>query len=301
MKIIETQGDDLLAKVFIASTDDGSLIEFVESVQPPLPRDKKWVLIVSTLKGCPINCPICDAGLKYGGKLSKGEIISQIDYLIRRRFPDGRVNIPLVKIQFARMGDPAFNSAVLDVLKELKNIYEIPGLMPSISTVAPVNSLNFLKELKDIKDELYADGKFQMQFSVHTTCDIERRKLVPAKTLSLKDIAKQGEEFFKKGDRKITLNFALVDGYPASPSVISDYFDPEKFILKLTPVNPTISSAKAGLYGAIDPDNDKSWIPLKQSFEEIGFDVIVSIGEQRENQIGSNCGMYVSTKRVEAC
>ena len=161
LKIINTSGNDTLAKVFVAQTSSNALVEFVESVQPPIPRDKKWVLIVSTLFGCPINCPICDAGRKYGGKLSKEEILSQIDYLIKRRFKDGVVNIPHVKIQFARMGDPAFNNAVLEVLKDLPKLYRMPGLMPSISTVAPSNSKKFLEELKIIKDTLYSGGKFQ--------------------------------------------------------------------------------------------------------------------------------------------
>ena len=298
LEIVATSGNDYLAKVFVAKTEDSSLIEFVESVQPPLPREKKWVLIVSTLKGCPINCPICDAGLKYAGKLTEEEIIDQIDYLIKRRFRDGHVPVPLFKIQFARMGDPAFNPAVLTVLKKLPSLYNIPGLMPSISTVAPKNCNGFIKDLKEIKDSLYSDGRFQMQFSLHTTDDKRRRDLVPANTMSLKEMAASGDDFYKKGDRKITLNFAAVEGYPVDARVIADIFNPEKYIIKLTPVNPTNSSKKAGLKGIIIPGKKESWETLKKNFTSSGFDVIVSIGEQQENKIGSNCGMYVANTRV---
>ena len=51
MRIIAKTGKENIAMVYIAEMDNGKLIEFVESVQPPIPREKKWVLIVSTLYG----------------------------------------------------------------------------------------------------------------------------------------------------------------------------------------------------------------------------------------------------------
>ena len=52
MEIIGYAGREDLAVVYIGRTKEGKLLEFVESLQPPLPREKKWVLIVSTLYGC---------------------------------------------------------------------------------------------------------------------------------------------------------------------------------------------------------------------------------------------------------
>ena len=65
MKVLAKTGKDDLAVVYIAKTNSGKLIEFVESLQPPIPREKKWVLIVSTLFGCPVACRLCDAGSYY--------------------------------------------------------------------------------------------------------------------------------------------------------------------------------------------------------------------------------------------
>jgi len=295
LQIVDTHGDDELAKVFVARTGSGHCIEFVESVQPPVPRDEKWVLIVSTRKGCPVGCPICDAGGDYNGRLRAEEIIEQIDYLVRRRFPDGRVPTPKLKIQFARMGDPAFNPHVLDVLEQLPGLYDMPGLMPSISTVAPSGCASFLERLAAIKNRLYGNGRFQMQFSVHTTCDIERRRLIPVRTLSLCELAAAGEQFFATGDRRITLNFAPVIGFPLCARAISEFFDPEKFAIKLTPVNPTFSSRRFALEGALDPGHPDDIASLATPFKKAGFQTIISIGELRENQIGSNCGMYVQS------
>ncbi|MFC1545446.1 radical SAM protein, partial [Gemmatimonadota bacterium] len=189
MEIVHTTGDDELAQVYVARLDDGFLIEFVESVQPPIPRDKKWVLIVSTLRGCPVGCPICDAGGSYAGKLTSEEIFAQIGFMIQQRYPGGVIPVPKLKIQFARMGDPALNEAVLDVLKALPGAYDMPGLMPSISTVAPAGCEQFFDRLIEIKDSLYRDGQFQMQFSLHTTDEETKRRLIPCRTWSMKEIA----------------------------------------------------------------------------------------------------------------
>ncbi|MFC1628179.1 radical SAM protein [Gemmatimonadota bacterium] len=300
LEIVHTTGDDELAQVYVARLDDGCLIEFVESVQPPIPREDKWVLIVSTLRGCPVSCPICDAGGSYAGKLTGEEIMAQIDFLVRRRFPDGSVPIPKLKIQFARMGDPALNEAVLDVLEALSGTGEMPGLMPCISTVAPAGCDRFFDRLITIKDSLYRDGQFQMQFSLHTTDEDARHRLIPCRTWSMEQIAEYGNRFYRTGDRRITLNFAPAVGVPLEPARLLPLFSPDRFIIKLTPINPTHASVSSQLVGLIDPDNEELNSAVVEEFEAHGFETLLSIGELRENAIGSNCGMYVTRMRESA-
>ncbi len=291
MRIVDSTGTDDLSRVFIAELDDRSLVECAESVQPPVPRERKWVLIVSTLKGCPVSCPICDAGGNYRGTLTADEILQQIDFLIRRRFPSGVVSIPKLKIQFARMGDPAFNEAVLDVLRRLPLLYDAPGLMPCISTIAPAGHERFFESLISAKNTLYADGRFQMQFSIHTTCEAARRRLIPARVWSFAEISAYGSRFFSHGDRKITLNFAPVRGLPLDPGRLADWFSPEIFAVKLTPINPTYAAARSGFVGLIDPGDGPGCERVADRFRVAGFETVLSIGELDENRIGSNCGM----------
>ena len=136
MKVVASAGNKDIAMVYVVEFE-GGLVECVEAVQPPRPREEKWVLMISTLFGCPISCQMCDAGGHFRGKLSEGEMFEQIDYLINSRYPDGYVPSKQFKIQFARMGEPALNPAVLDVLKNLPDRVNAPGLMPSLSTIAP--------------------------------------------------------------------------------------------------------------------------------------------------------------------
>ncbi len=293
MRFIDAGGDDDLSRVFVLELADGRLVECAESVQPPMPRNEKWVLIVSTLKGCPVRCLICDAGGGYRGKLSTGEILAQIDFLVRRRFPDGVVPVAKFKIQFARIGDPAFNDDVLAVLRRLPSLYDAPGLVPCISTIAPRGRDRFFAELIDIKNALYPGGRFQMQFSIHTTCESARRRLIPAPVWSFSRVAEYGIRFFAPGDRKVILNFAPARGLPLDPARLADCFSSEHFAVKLTPINPTAAAARSGLDGLIDPADPFASEEQAECFRAAGFDTILSIGELDENRIGSNCGMRV--------
>jgi len=169
MKILTSTGREDIAVVYVAEMKKGKCVEFVESLQPPLPREKKWVLIVSTLFGCPVRCLMCDAGSHYQGTLSTEEIFSQIDFLVRQRFPNGNIPVDKFKVQFARMGEPSFNVNVLEVLENLTSRYDAPGLIPSISTIAPMGTENFFERLLEIKKRKYREGQFQLQFSIHTT------------------------------------------------------------------------------------------------------------------------------------
>lgn len=290
MKIIAKTGNKEIAMVYIGEMDNGQLVEFVESVQPPIPREKKWVLIVSSLYGCPVGCRFCDAGGYYKGKIGKDGIISQIDYLIRNRFPEGKVPVGKFKIQFARMGEPAFNHSVLDVLEELPRLYDAPGLLPSISTIAPQGTDGFFERLLGIKREIYP--RFQLQFSIHTTDAELRDWLIPVKKWDFARIAEYGEAFYSPGDRKITLNFALAEGMPVSPDILLRYFTPGKFLVKITPVNPTYQANENRISSHILPG--KETYEIIDALERAGYRVILSIGVLTENDIGSNCGQYIT-------
>ncbi|MFA4917113.1 MAG: hypothetical protein WC560_10640 [Syntrophales bacterium] len=294
MKVLASTGREDVAMVYMAETGQGKLVEFVESIQPPLPREKKWVLIVSTLVGCPVGCRMCDAGSYYEGKLSREDIFDQIDFLVKKRFPDGSVPVEKFKIQFARMGEPSLNLNTLDVLEELPHRYNAASLIPSLSTVAPSGTDRFFYRLLEIKRKNYSGGRFQLQFSIHTTDEKLRNYLIPVKKWDFAAVAEYGKEFYEKDDRKVTLNFALAENMPVDPGILLKYFDPDKFLIKITPINPTHQALKNKLSSYIDPYQDeKKDDRLVEELRAAGYKLIVSIGEVEENRIGSNCGQYV--------
>jgi len=306
MKVIAEYGRDDLAKVYVADMrEDGHgpserpkhAIEFVESLQPPNPREKKWVMIVSSMYGCPVKCKMCDAGGNYSGRMTADEIIAQIDYMVRRRYPDGAVPSSKFKIQFARMGEPTLNPAVLDAMERLPGEFDAPGLYVSISTVGPGSptARQFLERLIEVKNRHYPNGRFQLQFSIHTTDERKRDELIPGSKLSFEEIADYSKRFadIAGGDKKVTLNFAPAVGYPIDVDVVKRHFDPDLFVIKLTPLNPTVRSKEESLESVIDPHVDRTSQEVVDMFMGAGYDVILSIGELEENRIGSNCGQFI--------
>ncbi len=292
MKIIATSGNEDLARVYLAKLGDDREIEFVESKIPDQPREKKWVLILSTLAGCPSKCPMCDAGsIKYQGPLTTKEILDQIDYLVNLYYDPKNIPVDKFKIQFARVGEPSFNPAVLDVLEQLPLRYKAKSLIPAISTIAPNSQNSFFDQLLLIKERNFR-GYFQLQFSIHSTSQAHRNKLIPLAHWPLEKIAAYGNVFCRPGDKKVTLNFTAIKDVPFDPEIISRHFSPDKFLIKITPLNPTDQAAKQNLCNNLDADHLDTFKPAN-ILQDMGYEVILSVGELEENKIGSNCGQYI--------
>ena len=293
MKIINCVGKENLAKVYIADFGDGRIAEFVESRQPPIPREDKWVLIISTSFGCAVNCMMCDAGGFFKGRCTTEQMFEQLDFLISQRYPDLNIPVRKFKIQFARMGEPAFNKNVLEVLEQIDDHYIAPGLIPCVSTIAPAKANDFFERLLEIKNTKFCERDFQLQFSLHSTDEAERDRLIPIPKWTFKKIACFGKRFFSEKGRKITLNFALIRGVPLDVDVMATYFSPEYFMVKITPVNPTYNVIKNNLESYISSDQPDRHYEIVEKLRKYGFETLISIGELEENLIGSNCGQYV--------
>lgn len=297
MEIISSFGNPEIATVYCAQTNEGNKIECVQSLQPPLSISEKWVLIISTMVGCPVGCLMCDAGGFYKTNLSASEMLDQIEYMVQQRFPDRHILTDKWKIQFARMGEPAFNRDIIDVLGALPEKYVYKKLIPSISTVAPANCEHFFNDLFHVSRQY--QGDFQLQFSIHSTDADQRDRIIPVKKWTFEQIAEYGKKFYE-GGRKITLNFALAKDSIVSAAELEKSFDSKRFLIKITPINPT-HRAKASQWSSgihVKSESLPGHPLLLQELREAGFDVILSIGEIEENQIGSNCGQYIQKHMV---
>ncbi len=299
MKIISKNGDPNLAEVYVAGLREGKnhVVEFVDAKDPDRAADYKWVIIISTQFGCPISCPMCDAGKGYHGNLTSSEMFSQIDHVVAQHSAERLRSVLKFKVQFARMGEPALNPAVLDTLAALPSRYDAPGLIPCVATTAPRASVNWLWKLLDIRQYIYADYDFQLQLSINSTDPEMRDIMIPTPKIGFSDLGKFASCFYMKGRRKVALNFAITENATIDPVVIAKHFNPEHCMVKLTPLNPTISSEENGIKTALPPDSPERSEKLCAAITDLGFDVVLSIGDTRENEIGSNCGMAVRAMR----
>jgi len=294
LRILARQGDPGLAEVYVGEFDGRpfSRIEFVDGLDSRLPREEKWIINVSTQAGCPIGCLFCDAGGGFHGNLGIDEMLAQVLYMAGRH-PSHVKTCAKLKIHFARMGEPALNDAVPDAISRLPDLIDNPGFWCCLATTAPAGREAWFERLLNVK-EAYFRGRFQFQFSVNTTDDAERARLMPARLWGLEDIARYGERFHRPGDRRVVLNFALASGIPFDLDRIRGVFDPRAFALKLTPLNPTRRGALSGLRTIFrDAHNDAAAERIFDELSESGYDFIISVGDGREDAIGSNCGQAV--------
>jgi 23S rRNA (adenine2503-C2)-methyltransferase len=295
MEVISESGRDDLARVYVARfrNDVRYMAEFVDSLSGSPSRSQKWVAILSSQYGCPVGCMFCDAGDHFHGNLTKEELLAQLDHMVDLHYPDRKIPTKKFKVQFARMGEPAFNCEVIDAIREMKTRYDAPGLMPCLSTVAPRDCGDFFNELLEVRNSHFS-GDFQLQFSIHTTDEALRDRLIPCRKWDLKEISEYGVRFHGGKGRKVVLNFALAKELPLDPQVIQRHFDPGHFMLKLTPVNPTESASMRGMVSPMDPDFENGTHPVMLALREHGFEAVVSVGDTEENALGSNCGQVLA-------
>ena len=290
-EIVAKSGTDGIADVYVAREKGGRgrIFEFVDGLDHRYKRQDKWIINISTQFGCPLNCLFCDASHTFEGNIALELMMGQISAVLKMHDESLKKTCRKLKVHFARMGEPALNPSVPEAIGSLRNMTDNPDLWACVATTLPKGSGSWLRRLREAK-EMHFRGRFQLQFSINSTDDSHRSKLMPFDYEDLGKAAEFGAYFFTKGDRKVALNFALAKGVAVEPDKIRRLFDPEIFAIKLTPLNPTSKGRESGLSSAFQPVDSTCVISLVEEFRDAGFETVLSIGDQRENEIGSNCG-----------
>jgi 23S rRNA (adenine2503-C2)-methyltransferase len=222
-------------------------------------------------------------------------MLDQVRWVLDRH-PEDPGRCAKLKVHFARMGEPALNDAVLDAVAALPEATGAPGLWCCVPTVAPRGRNRWFDRLIDEKEARHR-GRFQLQFSVQSTRASDRARLIPIPHWSLDEIAAYGVRFVRPGDRKAVLNFALAEDVAFDPAAIRDRFDPAAFAVKITPVNPTARGAASRFRTVLRSDAEARVRGAAEDLVSRGFDVVWSVGDPREDRVGSNCGQAVRVFR----
>lgn len=255
-----------------------------------MPLTKKWVVTVSSQYGCKMNCMFCDVP-----KVGRGEnatikdLEGQIETAINLH-PEISHSERL-NIHYARMGEPTFNfnifNATKNIIEKYKKNYHIH---PVISTMCPNKNnkfIDFINYWVDLKND-YCNGEAGLQLSINSTDEIERSKLFNGNTLTLEEIGYLFKHKTPKG-RKFTLNFALA-GFNIDASIIAKNFDPDKFMVKLTPMHKTHEAEKNNIKTAGDYTTIYPYLETEEKFKKYGFDVLVFLASNDEDMSRITCG-----------
>lgn len=261
---------------------------------PLLPLEEKWVLTISTQYGCSMGCTFCDVPRVGPGRNATyddlaGQVITGLS-LHPEVAATKRLNV-----HFARMGEPTWNRNVIDFAIDMREIvrpYIGRSLVhPVISTMMPANNPDlekFLADWMEIKNYDFR-GDAGLQLSINSTSDWERREMFRRNALDLYEVSEIAQNLDPPKGRKITLNFAVAD-YEIDPYLLKDYFDPRKFVCKLTPMHKT----KAALQNEIETAGDYTTpYPYKhheEALRKVGFDVLTFIASHDEDASRITCG-----------
>lgn len=255
---------------------------------------KKWVATISTQKGCPMHCKFCDVP-KFGfyGNASIEDMERQIPTIIEG---ESIKETDRFNVHFARMGEPTWNENVLAFGLALKGIAKSAGLVaktihPVVSTMLPkANSKlgNFLQIWCSIKNEFY-NGEAGLQLSINSTDDGQRSELFSSRSLSLTEISRLADKLPMPVGRKYTLNFPVTAQTILDARKLSELFDKDKFIVKITPIHETTSAIESGLQITGYTDYDV-YRHFEQPLLEEGWDVIVFVPSKEEDSDRITCG-----------
>lgn len=255
---------------------------------------KKWVATISTQKGCPMHCKFCDVP-KFGfyGNASIEDMERQIRTIIEG---ESIKETDRFNVHFARMGEPTWNENVLAFGLALKGIAKSAGLVaktihPVVSTMLPkANSKlgNFLQIWCSIKNEFY-NREAGLQLSINSTDDGQRSELFSSRSLSLTEISRLADKLPMPVGRKYTLNFPVTAQTILDARKLSELFDKDKFIVKITPIHETTSAIESGLQITGYTDYDV-YRHFEQPLLEEGWDVIVFVPSKEEDSDRITCG-----------
>jgi len=301
-------------RIFLLRTDDGYLIESTEmrdvsvggkehqevrqSNDPHViwkhlvPFSEKWLLTVSTQKGCTHKCRFCDvAALPFKGNISQYEIEKQVTEILKST-PYVK-KCQKVKIGFARMGEPAWNlNAVLSTIRRLPDIAESLSRefrwLPCFNTILPKKA-PCLNQVIELKEKDYK-GFLHLQISCNSTDEEMRLELFGgASVLSLEDVINEVSKH-KITNRTVTLNFIVMKGVEVSIDKLKKMgLNKDKFMVKLIPLNDTLNAREHDLETVANYSNYEDLLELKNEFEKADVPVVVDVIAKCE-EAGLCCG-----------
>ena len=168
---------------------------------------QRTVICCSVQSGCPVGCVFCGTGKFFIRNLIKNEIIEQVDTCLST-IDCKTVEIKKFQIMFMSMGEPFlnFNELKLAII-ELHDKYPNADLL--VSTSSPNIIYKFIGEFISLCKDI---PKVGLQFSVHESLDVNRKKLIPTNTCTLRQISSLGEMWASFVGRKPFYNYCVHSG-----------------------------------------------------------------------------------------
>lgn len=238
--------------VYLLETEDGYRLETTDTFLPFYTKNAigrkqnsltntelgsrydRWMVGVSVMSGCPVRCKFCATGrMTKWRNLTWQEIVHQVKFVVEKNWPMPPHQAKEFKINYTRMGEPFLN--IENVKKAVEHIDSVwPGRVHHyVSTIGIQGA-----------DYSWVKGNITLQVSLHSLDDSHRNWLIPYnKKVSIAELGQIRTE----SNMKTTINMTLVDESDFDITKLRVNFDPQKFFIKLSPINPNCISEKNNL------------------------------------------------------
>jgi len=238
-RIVSEDGDT--TKILL-NLVDGNPIETV-LIQYPTSKingHPRSTICVSTQDGCAMGCIFCATGqMGFKRNIKAEDIVAQVIHFARLLQERDQHVTNLV---FMGMGEPLANYDEMIRAVRLLTDNRCFGLGQRHITIS---TIGIIKEIDRLADENLQIG---LAISLHAPNDKLRRKLVPTAGLhSVNDLISAGRRYYKKTGRRVTFEYALIEGINDSPEVAAELaylLEGNGSHVNLIPINPTAGNFK---------------------------------------------------------
>jgi 23S rRNA (adenine2503-C2)-methyltransferase len=247
---------------------------------------------ISTQVGCGMGCIFCATG--QGGlarNLSTGEIVAQVLYLARQlrtaaiaRAQEQGIQAdlpvhPVTNVVFMGMGEPLANYAA--TRQAISNLADERGYHLGVRHMT-ISTVGVVPGIRRLADE---GLPVNLAISLHAPDDELRDRLVPVnRRYPLAALMGAMQEYLEKTHRRITIEYALIDGINDSleqARALATFLDGLLCHINLIPLNPTPGSP-------LQPSPREQVDAFRTVLEEAGVPTTVRI--RRGIDIEAGCG-----------
>ncbi len=238
-RIVSEDGDTtkILLNLIDGSSIETVLIQYPSSKINGHPRS---TIGVSTQDGCAMGCIFCATGqMGFKKNIKAEEIVAQVIHFAHLLQERGEHVTNLV---FMGMGEPLANYDETIRAIRLLTHNRCFGLGQRHITISTIGIIDGIDRLAD------ENLQVGLAISLHAPNDKLRKKLVPtAGPHSVDDLISAGRRYYKKTGRRVTFEYALIEGINASPKIateLANLLDGNGSHVNLIPINPTAGDFK---------------------------------------------------------
>lgn len=274
-RVVSDDGDTtkLLLNLVDGTPVETVLIQYPSTKINGHPRS---TICVSTQVGCAMGCVFCATGqMGFMRNLKAEEIIAQVihfaDLLAKR-------NQHITNLVFMGMGEPLANYD--ETIRAVRLLTHQRGFGIGQRNIT-ISTIGIISGIDRLADE---DLQIGLAISLHAPNDKLRQKLVPtAKPNSVNDLIAAGKRYFMKTGRRVTFEYALIEGVNDSLEIAREL----ALLLKgngshvnLIPINPTA--------GNFQRPNRKNVIEFEKILYNAGVNCTVRV--EKGSEISAACG-----------